>query len=104
MPASLSQYEVGNVGPGAMVAQGDNIAITQTINKIDLTSLPEFIKAFSDRENASKELLDEAQRKLDEIAAQLDLTEGAVGGFFGTLHEQGVPPERLKAKLIEIAS
>src|ERR1700730_11740738 len=95
---------MGHLGPGAVGVQGDNNTINQTFNKIDLASLPEFIKAFSGRENASKELLDEAKRKRDEIAAKLDITQGAVDGFFETLREQGVPPEQLKGKLIEIAS
>src|SRR5260370_13839163 len=94
---------MGHLGPGAVGVQGDNNTINQ-INKIDLASLPEFIKAFSDRENASKELLDEANRKRDEIAAKLDITQVAVDGFFETLREQGVPPERRQTKLIELAS
>jgi tetratricopeptide (TPR) repeat protein len=94
---------MGHLGPGGVGIQGNNNTINQ-INKIDLGSLPEFIKAFSDRENASKELLDEANQKRDEIAATLDITQGAVGGFFETLGVQDVLPERLKAKLIEIAS
>jgi tetratricopeptide (TPR) repeat protein len=104
MPSDLLRYWIGGVRAGATVQQGENNTINQTINKIDLTSLPEFIKAFSDKENASKELLDEANRKRDEIAAKLDITQEAVGGFFETLREQDVPPERLKAKLTEIAS
>jgi len=104
MPSGLPQYQVGNVGPGSRVAQGQNITINETINKIDLTSLPEFIKAFSDRENTSKELLDEAQRKRDEIAADLKITQDAVEGFFQTLGEQNVAPEQLTATLIKIAS
>ena len=50
--------------PGGIAAGGDikNNTINQTINKLDLTNLPEFIKAFSDRENANKDLLDEAKR------------------------------------------
>jgi hypothetical protein len=48
---------VGSVG-GDIVGRDKIIAISQTINKIDLTSVPKFIKAFSDREYASKELLD----------------------------------------------
>jgi hypothetical protein len=95
MSSDQSQYQIGNVGPGARVAQGKKITINETINKIDLTSLPEFIKAFSDRENASKELLDEAQRKRDEIAADLKITQDAVEGFFQTLGEQNMPPEQL---------
>ena len=104
MPPDLPQYQMGHLGPGATAVQGNDNTIYQTFNKIDLASLPEFIKAFSDRENASQELLDEAKRKRDEIAAKLDITQGAVAGFFETLREQGVPPEQLKAKLIEIAS
>src|SRR6516162_6039153 len=103
MPTGERQYQVGNVGSGARVTQGNNITIIETINKIDLTNFPEFLKAFSDREAISRGLLEEATRKRDEIAAKLDITEGAVGGFFETLHEQRVPPEQLRAKLIEIA-
>src|SRR4051795_11490183 len=103
MPSDLPQYQMGHLGPGAVGVQGNNNTVNQ-INKIDLGSLSEVIKAFSDRENASKELLDEANRKRDEIAAQLNITQGAVDGFFDTLGEQGVSPERLKTKLIEIAS
>jgi tetratricopeptide (TPR) repeat protein len=98
------QNKIGNVGAGARVAQGENITIIETLNKVDLTKLPEFIKAFTDREAISKELLDEATRKRDEIAADLKFTHGAVEGFFQTLGEQNVPPEQLKPKLIEIAS
>jgi tetratricopeptide (TPR) repeat protein len=101
---NLAQYQVGDVGAGARVAQGENITIIETINKIDLTNLPEFVKAFTDREANNKELLDEAKRKRDEIAADLQITQGAVEGFFQTLGEQNVAPERLKSKLIEIAS
>ena len=89
-----------------MAAGGDikNNTINQTINKIDLTNLPEFVKAFTDAQNAGKELLDEARRKRDEIAANLKIAQGAVDGFFQTLGEQNVPPEQLTSKLIEIAS
>jgi hypothetical protein len=74
--------------PGGIAAGGDikNNTFNQ-INKLDLTNLPEFVKAFSDRENASKELLDDAKRKRDEIAANLKITQGAVDGFFQTLSE-----------------
>src|SRR5215472_10484000 len=103
MPPETSQYQIGPVGPGALVAQGKNITINETINKIDLTNLAGFIEAFSDRENASKELLDEAKRKRDEIAAKLDFTQDAVEGFFGTLGEHNVPPALQPEKLKEIA-
>jgi hypothetical protein len=103
VPSELPQYRMGHLGPGAVGVQGNNNTINQ-INKIDFTRLPDFLNAFADRENASKELLDEANRKRDEIAAMLDITQGAVDGFFETLGEQGVPPERQKTKLIEIAS
>jgi hypothetical protein len=99
-----AQYQIGDVGAGARVAQGENITIIETLNKTDLTNLPEFIKAFTDREATSRELLDEATRKRDEIASDLEITQEAAERFFQTLGEQNVPPERLSTKLIEIAS
>jgi hypothetical protein len=68
-----------------------------------LTSLPDFIKAFIDRENASKDLLDKATQKRDEIAANLQITQRAVEVFFQTLGERSVPPEQLRAKLTDMA-
>jgi tetratricopeptide (TPR) repeat protein len=93
-------------GPGGLAAGGDikNNTINQTINNLDLTNLPEFVKAFSDREKASREQLDEATKARDEIAASLKIDQGAVEGFFQSLGEQNVPPEQLQAKLVEIAS
>jgi len=100
--ASLpSVINITDVREGSSVSIGD---VNVNLNKIDLTGLPEFIRAFSDRENANKELLDEAKRKRDEIAANLKITQGAVEGFFQTLGEQNVPSERLTAKLKEIAA
>ena len=92
--------------PGSLAAGRDitNNTIIQTINDLDLTNLPEFIKAFTDREKASKEQLDEATRARDEIAASLKISQGAVDGFLQTLGEQKVSPEQLKGKLVEIAS
>src|SRR4051794_32895544 len=44
MSSGLEQYQVGDVGPGATIAQGRNITINQAINKIDLTkALPKRI-------------------------------------------------------------
>ncbi len=103
--AQLGGVEIsGTVGSvGGDIVGGDK-NVFQTINKIDLTSLPEFVKAFSNKENASKELLEKATRTRDEIAAELQMTEGAVDGFFRALGERSVPPEQLKAKLIEKAT
>jgi tetratricopeptide (TPR) repeat protein len=91
--------------PGSLAAGGDikNNTINQ-INKVDLTNLPEFVKVFSDREKANQQQLADATKARDEIAASLNINQGAVDGFFQTLGEQKVPPEQLKAKLTEIAS
>jgi tetratricopeptide (TPR) repeat protein len=103
-PASSADRVVQTEAVGGRDLRIGDVNVNQTISQIDLTSLPEFIKAFSDRENASKDQLEAAKQKRDEIAADLKFTEDAVEGFFQTLGEQNVPSERLTAKLIEIAS
>jgi hypothetical protein len=40
MPSDRSQYQIGNVGPGARVVQGENITINETISGTPASALP----------------------------------------------------------------
>ena len=61
-------------------------------------------EVFSNQIGVSTEALAKAEARAADLAAQLGFTVEAVVGFFRTVGEQGVPLEKVPAKLAEIAA
>jgi tetratricopeptide (TPR) repeat protein len=91
--------------PGGMAAGGDiknNTFINQTIVQQDPAVLAATVKVLTDQNAATSEARVRAEREAAGLAEKLKFTTEAVIGFFQTLGEQNVPPEKIQAKLIEI--
>jgi tetratricopeptide (TPR) repeat protein len=92
--------------PGGIAAGGDikNNTINQTIIQQDPAALAVVVKVLTDQNAATTEARITAEREASALAEKLKLTTEAVIGFLRTLGEQNVPPEKITAKLIEIAN
>jgi len=92
--------------PGGIAAGGDvkNNTINQTIIQQDPAALAAVVKVLTDQNAATTEARIAAEREAATLAQKLTFTTDAVIGFLRTLGEQNVPPEKITAKLIEIAN
>ena len=87
-------------------SRGDikNNTINQTIIQQDPAALAAVVKVLSDQNAATTEARITAEREASALAEKLKLRTEAMIGFLRTLGEQNVPPEKITAKLIEIAN
>ena len=92
--------------PGGIAAGGDvkNNTINQTIIQQDPAALAAVVKVLSDQNAATTEARITAEREAAALAEKLKFRTEAMIGFLRTLGEQNVPPEKITAKLIEIAN
>jgi tetratricopeptide (TPR) repeat protein len=88
MSADLPQFQVGNVGPGATVLQGENISV------IGFTA--EQVRTLI--EAATKG----ANESVAEAGRRLGVTHGAMRTMLATVGQSNVPDERLVEKLVEV--
>jgi tetratricopeptide (TPR) repeat protein len=93
MASGLSQHQIGNVGPGASVVQGDNNSIGFSAAEVQ-----QFVQAVraGDAQQYTAQLI--------ELAKQLGTTQDAVRTMLRIAGHDDVPPERWLDTLIAIAT
>ena len=95
MPSSLPQYQVGGVGTGATVLQGEHLSIG-----IPPDQLPAILKAATD----PLERLNKAQKDtIGKLEREFSATQEQVLGFFRIIDEAGIRPEAIPVRLYQIA-
>jgi hypothetical protein len=87
MPSGGSQFQIGDVGAGATVLQGENLSIGFTAVQVR-----ELIEATTKG----------ADERIAEISRQLGVTQGAMRTMLATVGQADVPDEKLAAKLAEV--
>jgi tetratricopeptide (TPR) repeat protein len=93
MPSGLSQYEVGNVGPGGTVLQGEHLSIGFTAAEVQ-----QFVQA----ERAG--VVQQYTSQLIELAKQLGTTQEAVRSMLHIAGHDDIPADRVSDTLIAIAT
>ena len=93
MPSDASEYEIGNVGPGAMVLQGENLSVGFTAAEVQ-----QLVQA----ERAG--LVQQYTSQLVELSGQLGATQEAVRTMLHIAGQDDVPAERWRNTLIAIAT
>jgi tetratricopeptide (TPR) repeat protein len=85
-------YEIGNVGSGAIVQQGEHNIIGATPAEV----ATEVIAAY-------RRGVDEGAAELRKLSGRLGIAESAIAGFLQTMHEAEVPLEQVPSKFQELA-
>lgn len=96
MPSDAVHYQMGDVGPGAMVVQGSGNVVGFAAEQVQALI-----------ETATGRLVDDkekVQRELDELRQQTGLTQGAALSVLRAMDQQDVPFEQLPQKLTEAAA
>jgi hypothetical protein len=93
MPSGLSQYEVGPVGPGATVLQGEHLSVGFTAAEVERLTQAE-----------RSGLIQQYTLQLVELGKQLGATQEAVRAMLRIIGHDDVPIERLPDALIATAT
>jgi hypothetical protein len=94
MSSDLPRYQIGNVGPGAIVLQGKDIHNISGFTAEQVQQLVKVTVAGAIQQHAAQ---------IARLAGQLGATQEQVLGFFRIIGEAGIAVEAIPGKLIEIA-
>src|ERR1700680_3848236 len=94
MPSGLSQHQVGDVGPGATVLQGEGLSIVG----FTAAQVQQLVQAERDG------LVEQYTSQLTELAKQLGATQEAARAILSSAGHDDIPTERLPGTLIAIAA
>src|SRR6266851_6668176 len=95
MQSGQSRYEMGNVGPGGIAVQGENISVSINFTAAQVQQL---LKA--EREG----LVQQYTSQLTDLAMQLGATQGAVRSMLRLVGHDDIPAERLPDTLVAVAT
>jgi hypothetical protein len=94
LPSGPPQYQVGNIGPGAVVLQGADLSVI--VSSISATELQNLTRA------AAAGAVGPLADKIVDLSQKLGLTMGAMRTMLATVGQSGVPDEKLAEKLTEV--
>jgi hypothetical protein len=94
VPSGVSQYQAGNIGPGVIMLQGENLSVI--VSSISAAELQELTRA------AAAGAVGPIADNIVDLSQKLGVTWGAMRTMLAAVGQSGVPDEKLTEKLTEV--